>query len=98
MTDLKIRDGVVLLHIHDVYLVVSDKEARKSCPYIREINDTAAMIWQLLEQGCGFEEITDRMMKEYDVEERSLLENDLRTYIREMKENGYLTEVTGNDL
>ena len=93
MTDLKIRDGVVLLHIHNVYLVVSDKEARKSCPYMREINDTAAMLWKLLEQGCGFEEIVDRMMKEYDVAERSLLEEDLRTYIREMKQNGYLTEV-----
>ena len=98
MGKMKFKDGIVLLHIHDAYLVVSDKEARKTTPYIREINDTAAMIWQLLEQGYNMEEITDYMMKEYDIEERSLLEEDLRIYIREMKENGYLIEVKNDDL
>ena len=98
MGEMKLRDGIVLLHIHDAYLVVSDKEARKTTPYIREINDTAAMIWQLLEQGYNVEKITDHMMKEYDIEERSLLEEDLRIYIREMKENGYLIEVKNDDL
>ena len=98
MGEMKFKDGVVLLHIHDAYLVVSDKEARKTTPYIREINDTAAMIWQLLEQGYSVEEITDHMMKEYDIEERSLLEEDLRIYIRDMKENGYLIEVENDDL
>ncbi len=98
MGEMKLKDGVVLLHIHDTYLLVSDKEARKTSPYIREINDTAAMIWQLLEQGYNVEEITDHMMKEYDIEERSLLEEDLRIYMREMKENGYLTEVENDDL
>ena len=98
MGEMKFKDGVVLLHIHDAYLVVSDKEARKTTPYIREINDTAAMIWQLLVQGYSVEEITDHMMKEYDIEERSLLEEDLRTYIREMKESGYLIEVENDDL
>ena len=98
MGKMKFKDGVVLLHIHDAYLVVSDKEARKTTHYIREINDTAAMIWQLLEQGYNVEEITDHMMKEYDIEERSRLEEDLRIYIREMKENGYLIEVKNDDL
>ncbi len=98
MGNLKLKEGAVLLHIHDVYLIVSDKEVRKTSPYIREINDTAAMIWQMLEQGYDTEEITDHMMKEYDIEERSFLEEDLRIYIREMKENGYLIEVENDDL
>ena len=98
MGEMKLRDGIVLLHIHDVYLIVSDKEARKTTPYIREINDTAAMIWQLLERGYNVDQITEYMMKEYDIEEKSLLEEDLHVYMCEMKENGYLIEVKNDDL
>ena len=43
MGKMKFKDGIVLLHIHDAYLVVSDKEARKTTPYIREINDTPGL-------------------------------------------------------
>ena len=91
MRNLKVREGVVLLAIKGTYLLVSDKSVRQYCRYVWEINGMAAEIWQDLAQGRTEEEIVDRIMNEYVIEDRTVPEKDVHTFLTHLEENGYLT-------
>ncbi len=92
MNKLRIRNGIVLLEICDAYLLVSDRTARKYCRYVLEINDVAARIFRCIEEHRTFEQTADLIMEEYDINSRTDVEADIRKYVRQMKEYGYLTE------
>ncbi len=98
MSRLKTRDGAVLLTIKGVSLLVCDKEARRYCRYMWEINEPGALIWKCMEDHLSFEEIAERMMDEYDIEDRSVLEADIRTYLDQLVEQGYLIAEDTNDV
>lgn len=94
--NLKIREGVVLLEIKDTFLLVSDREARKYCRYVLELNDVGALIWQCLEQGMTEEAMLDKIGDAYDITDRDVVKADIRTFIRQLADGGYLT-AEGND-
>ncbi|MBQ6221579.1 MAG: PqqD family protein [Solobacterium sp.] len=91
MNRMRIRDGVVLLEIQGTYLLVADKEARKVCRYVREVSETAGFLWKCMEQGMTVEEMTSRLMMEYDIEDSSVPEEDIQLFIEQLQESGYLT-------
>ena len=82
--------GIILIEIHGVYFLAADKEARKTCPYIREVNEIGAFIWKLLERGSEIPEIILQLRQEYDVPEDCDLEAEVETFIRTLKENHYM--------
>ena len=92
MNNLRTRDGVVLLEIKNTYLLVSDKEARKHCRYLWEINDAAALVWRCIEEHMSMEEIITCIMDEYDIDDRDTVEKDINAYLTQLKENSYLIE------
>ena len=98
MNELRIRDGVVLLEIKGTCLLVSDKEARRFCRYVWEINEPGALIWKCLEDHLTVEGIAERMMDEYEIEDRSRLEADIRAYLDQLAEQGYLITEDSNDV
>ena len=98
MNNLITRNGVVLLKIKDTYLLVSDKEARKTCRYVLELNDVGAMLWQCLEQGMTEEEMLDRIIDAYDIRDTDAVRADIRTFVRQLAEGGYLASEENNDL
>ncbi len=98
MRNLRVRNGVVLLEIKGTFLLVSDREARKYCRYVWKINETGALIWNCLKEHLDLNGIVRRMMEEYEIDDQSLLEKDVASYIGQLKENGYLTEEEGNEV
>ena len=91
MNNLKIREGVVLLEIKDKFLLVSDKEARKHCRYVRELNDVGALLWQCLEQGMTEEAMLDKIGDAYDITNRDAVRGDILAFVRQLADGGYLT-------
>jgi hypothetical protein len=65
--------------LHDE-MVMMDMEQGK---YF-SLNQTATVIWELLETPLTMEELCDRLMDEYDVDREQCLE-EVKEYIEEMK-------------
>ena len=90
MSKLKIQPGVVLTEIHGVYLLVADREARKYCPDIRQINDLGAMIWEEIRAGKSRDETVSRIRQEYEIPEYIDLGTDVDHFVNSLKENHYI--------
>ena len=91
----KARKGIVLTTICDQYVLVAAKKAQDtySCPYVTQINDTAASCWRLLENAISIDEITTHLMEEYEIDHSSLVKNDVVRLIQEFEKNGYIIQI-----
>ena len=90
MRGISVRSGVVLIELKGTYMLVSTKEARKACPYVLRINSTGAHLWEMLKDGCSFEQILADFQERYEIDDTNKLETDLRVCIDQLKERGYL--------
>lgn len=59
--------GVVCACIFDEYFLAATMEARKTVSAIRELNETGAFFWKLLEQQCDLDAAVERTTQEYEV-------------------------------
>lgn len=93
----KTREGVVLTSVCGQYVLVAAKRARKKCPYISLINETAAFCWRLLEKGSTIDELVDHLGEEYEIEDIPRVTDDISKMINRFMEEGYLIEGENND-
>lgn len=63
---MKIKENYVLRRVVDVWVVIP-LGADVSFDGILTLNDTGALLWSVLEQGGGPEEMADALVKEYAV-------------------------------
>lgn len=90
----QIRPGVILTEVCGEFLLLATLEASRHCPYVYQINETAAFFWRLLEEGMTEEQMADRIAEEYDVSAGEA-KRDLRQFMDALMANGYLlSEVT----
>ena len=71
-------------------------EAADHCMYVRQINDTLAYYWQLLEQKKTTEEIIVQACEEYDAP-AEVIKQDVQELIRQLYKMHYLLEDTTID-
>ena len=88
-----INPGVVLAEIHGIFLLVADKAARKSCPYIREINELGAFIWRTLEKQINKDDLVRLICQEYDIPINCSLETDIEVYLQSLIDLNYITKI-----
>ena len=84
------RKGIVLTSVCGQFVLVAAKKARENCPYLTQINETAASCWRLLENGSTEEELTAHLMEEYDAEEISLVREDVKGLLAQFLDAGYI--------
>ncbi len=92
----KTRKGIVLTSICGQYVLVAAKKARENCPYVTQINETAADCWRLLENGSTSEALTTYLIEEYDAEDASLVKEDVDRLLETYLEEGYITQTEEN--
>ena len=85
----RIRDGVVLKCICGEYLLIATGEAAEHCLYVRQVNDSLAFFWQMIEAGLEEDDIVKKAMEEYDAPEE-LIRKDYRRLLRELEGMCYL--------
>ena len=83
------RSGVLLTHICGEYLLVADRDARQTCPYVRHINETAALLWKMLERSASADELISELCSEYQIDEPQA-EAAVKGYLEQLKQHGYL--------
>ena len=85
----QIRPGVVLTEVCGEFLLLATLDASQYCPYVYQINETAAFFWHLLEQGLAEDQMVEKIAAEYDVPEKEA-HRDLRQFMNALMAQGYL--------
>ena len=85
----RIRDGVVLKCICGEYLLIATGDAAEHCLYVRQVNDSLAFFWQMIEASLDEDAIMEKAMQEYDAPEE-LIRSDYRRLLRELESMSYL--------
>lgn len=85
----RIRDGVVLKCICGEYLLIATGEAAEHCLYVRQVNDSLAFFWQMIEAGLEEDDIVKKAIEEYDAPEE-LIRKDYHRLLRELEAMAYL--------
>lgn len=87
------RKGIVLTTVCGQYVLVAAKRARENCPYITEINETAADCWRKLEQGCSQEQLVSHLTELYEIPDSDLVQKDVSALLQRFLEEGYIIAV-----
>ena len=88
----KKRSGVVLLEICGEHLLVATKEARDRCPYVTQINQSAAFYWEKFDDAYSVNEVAEHAAQSMGKETREVL-LPILLFINKMEKSGYLVEV-----
>ena len=87
------RKGIVLTTVCGQYVLVAAKRARENCPYITEINETAADCWRRLEQGCSQDQLVSHLAELYEIPDPALVKKDVSNLLQRFLEEGYIIAV-----
>lgn len=93
MDNIILRPGIELVEIHEVYLLVADRQARKHCHYVRRINNVGASIWTALKSNTDLNEIERIIRNEYEIPEDYDLEADILNFVDILKQHQYVIEI-----
>ena len=64
---MKIKEGFVLRRVLDEAIVVASGEASKNFHGMIKLNETAAVIWELIDEGNSEEEIAKKLSEKYEI-------------------------------
>ena len=82
---MKIKDGFVIREVAGSFIVVAVGEAVKNFNGIINLNETGAFLWKILESGATKEELVAKLLEEYDVDEKTAME-DVGKFINKLSE------------
>ena len=86
------RPGAVLAKICGEYLLVAAQSLRDSLPYVTQLNESSAFLWEKLEGGADEQTLEQCVMEEYEVEDREAARAAIRDFMEQMRSAGYLIE------
>lgn len=95
MIRYKTRPGVVLANILGENVLVSARANLALCPYVSEINETSAFLWQKLVDGASEDELLDAVCGEYEIDDPEAARQAIRGFIAQMLELNYLLPIEG---
>ena len=85
----KRRPGVVLVEVCEEFLLVATGDARDHCPYITQINASAADYWRFLEQEQSLQSLVQKAKEHYERKDGGIIFASLQ-FVSKMQESGYL--------
>lgn len=88
---MKIKDGFVLTALGEEYVAVPVGERNAQFHGIVRLNDTGAFIWKALAENLNSEQITEKLLEEYEVD-RQTAEKAVNRLIKKLKDNGLVEE------
>ena len=86
---MKLKDGFITYNTGDENLLVATGDAGKSFNGIERNNETAALIAELLKNEITEDEIVNKILEEYDVDEKTA-RKDVKKLLDTFKREGFL--------
>lgn len=87
-----LRQGVTLVNVAGVYLLTADRSAQKECDFICRINETGALIWEMLQRGASLPSIVTVVQEQYEAPDAYVVEADVRNFMAALRSKGYITQ------
>ncbi|MCI5530442.1 MAG: PqqD family protein [Blautia sp.] len=85
----RIQEGLVMETICGTSLLIATLKARKHCPYVMQLNEAAAYVWEMLFQGKMLDEMAARIADDFEMSEEEA--NDaLKSFLLELEKDNYL--------
>lgn len=82
---MKIKDGFILRDIAGTTYVVAVGARSKSFKGMVTLNETGKFIWQILEKGATRDEITSKLLSEFEGADRATVEKDVDNFISKLE-------------
>ena len=86
---MKLNENFALRQVADFWVVLPLGEKTLEFSGMINLNDTGAMLWQILEAGAEKEDLVKALTKEYDVSEQQAL-TDIEEFIDKLTLAGCL--------
>ena len=88
---MRLKKGFILHQVGDEHMAVATGEAAKGFNGIVRNNETAAYVFELLQEETTEAEIVKKMCERYDADEARICK-DVHRLIEEMRKEGFLYE------
>ena len=88
---MKLKKNFVLRDVADVWAVLPTAEDMLNFDGMLTLNDSGAMLWKALENGCESNQLVNLLMAEYEVEEEQAA-TDVESFLKTLEEAGCLEE------
>lgn len=88
---MKINNEFVMREIAGDYVVVPVGSTVADFNKLITLNDTGAFLWERLNEEVGVNELTDMLVKEYEVN-RETAETDVKDFIKLLTDYGVIEE------
>ena len=86
---MKVRDDYIMRPVADTWAVVPVGEAAKAFKGMLTLNESGALLWNLLKKGASKEELVKALRAEYSVSEETAF-SDVDEFLAKLKEAGAL--------
>lgn len=94
MNKFKVRNGVVCADVCEEHVIVATRAAKKYCSKksVTLINETAYLIWNLLEEGSDINTLVEFISEHYNVPSDKLYEG-VEQFCIKMCDDGFLCRI-----
>lgn len=89
--EYKLLSGVALATVCNENLLVATRRASEKVPAIKEVNETGAFVWRMLEQGNSLAEMAAKTAAEYGISPAEACDGIL-DFIKVLQSAGYVIE------
>ncbi len=86
---MKAKSDFLLRKISDSYVIVPVGSAVVDFSGLVNVNESGAMLFEMLQKGCEESDLVKKLLEEYDVE-REVAEADVKKFIGKVKDAGIL--------
>lgn len=87
---MKINEGFVLTSVAGSDLIVATGNATKTLNGYITINQTARVMWDMLEKECSQEDLVNAILEKYDVD-RAIAERDVAAFVKKLLDAGVIS-------
>ena len=88
---MKIRKGFVLREVAGRQVVIATGDAAKNFNGIIKLNESAVMLWKMIESGADEETLAQKIIEAYEVDEATAY-NDVSMFVTKLKGAGIIDE------
>ncbi|MBQ7822158.1 MAG: PqqD family protein [Clostridia bacterium] len=88
---MKIRKGFLMREVAGKNVVIATGDAARNFNGIIKLNESATLLWHLLERGADEAELVDTITETYDVD-ITTAQNDVSMFVTKLKGAGIVDE------
>ena len=87
---MKIKNGFILRDVGGKTFVVAVGERSREFKGMITLNETGKFIWKALESENTVDGVVDSLMSTYECDDRSMIEEDVKSFISKLEGDGIL--------